>query len=139
MAITIAGDFAIGRLSERAGVNIETIRYYERIGLLPRPARRESGHRAYGEADVRRLKFVRRCRELGFSLDDVRVLLGLAAGDDASCDEVREITRHHMRSVDAKIADLVRISAALGEMAAACETGNLSHCPVIEALFDEKS
>ena len=85
-AITVAraGGLPIGRLSELSGVNIETIRYYERIGMMPKPPRSKSGRRIYGQADARTLGFIRRARELGFSLDEVRALLGLAAPGKAS-------------------------------------------------------
>jgi len=97
---------AIGEVSRRTGCNIETIRYYERIGLLPAPDR-QGRFRRYGGDDVRRLTFVRRARELGFTLDEVRALLMLSATDDRrACAEVRDISVAHLVDVRARIADL---------------------------------
>ena len=124
---------AIGELSRRAGVNIETIRYYERIGLLAKPARSNGGYRLYGPADVQRLTFIRRSRELGFSLDEIRTLLDLARGEK-SCEQVRAITLHHAAEVRRKIADLRRLERALAAMAALCESAPPDRCPIIDAL-----
>src|SRR5262245_65197075 len=99
----------IGELARRSGVNIETIRYYERIGLLPRPWRTASGYRHYGEVDVRRLAFIRRSRELGFSLEQVRELLDLAQDQGRTCAEVRAVAETQLASVRSKLADLRRM------------------------------
>src|SRR3989441_13072757 len=99
-----AGNVAIGELSRLTGVKIETIRYYERIKMLPAPPRTDSGRRVYGETDVRLLGFIRRARELGFSLDEVRALLRLGAPKTATCAEVKEIAAHHLRDIRAKMA-----------------------------------
>jgi MerR family mercuric resistance operon transcriptional regulator len=124
---------AIGELSRRTGVNIETIRYYERIGLLAMPIRSNGGYRLYGPADVQRLTFIRRSRELGFSLDEIRTLLDLARGEK-SCEHVRAITLHHAAEVRRKIADLERLERALAAMAALCDTAPPDRCPIIDAL-----
>jgi MerR family mercuric resistance operon transcriptional regulator len=124
---------AIGQLSKRTGVNIETIRYYERIGLLAKPARSNGGYRLYGPADGQRLSFIRRSRELGFSLDEIRTLLDLAHGEK-SCDQVHAITVHHAAEIRRKIADLKRLERALAAMAALCETAPPDRCPIIDAL-----
>jgi MerR family mercuric resistance operon transcriptional regulator len=126
---------SIGALSKATGCNIETIRYYERIGLLPKPPRTEGGHRQYGEAELMRLTFVRRSRTLGFTLDEIRGLLGLVDGGDYTCGEVKVITLDHLEEIRRKIADLTRLEAVLREMAAQCEGGTVPDCPVIEALF----
>src|SRR5438132_8009272 len=102
-----AASVAIGVLSERSGVNIETIRYYERIGLVPKPPRSDGGHRLYGREDVQRLAFVRRSRELGFSLEEIRALLGLADGGSGA--QVHGLTVRHIADVRQKIADLKRL------------------------------
>jgi MerR family mercuric resistance operon transcriptional regulator len=133
---TLAARLGIGALSNRSGCNIETIRYYERIGLLPRAPRSEGGHRHYGEADVRRLGFIRRSRELGFTLDQIRTLLKLVDGGRHTCAQVRRITEHHADEVRRKIADLRTIERVLGEMAAQCDGGTVPECPVIDALLD---
>ena len=123
----------IGELSRRTGCNIETIRYYERIGLMPAPPRR-GRYRSYGAADVGRLGFVRRARELGFTLDEVRALLGLAAGGHASCAEVRNLAASHLKDVRARIADLKRMERVLADSVRACDAGQDPGCPLIEAL-----
>ncbi|MGP1394308.1 MAG: MerR family transcriptional regulator [Inquilinaceae bacterium] len=127
------GDRTIGVLSRDTGVKIETIRYYERIGILPAPPRTEGGHRVYPAEDVRRLTFVRRARELGFSLGEVRELLRLAE-DGGTCGDVKAITLAHAASVARKIADLDRLRTVLADMAATCEDGRVPDCPIIEAL-----
>jgi MerR family mercuric resistance operon transcriptional regulator len=105
--------FTIGRLATAAGVNLETVRYYERIKLIPSPARTASGHRAYEETHVRRLTFIRRARELGFSIEQIRALLVLADPSRASCAEVKEIARAHLGAVRAKLDDLRRLEQIL--------------------------
>ena len=128
----------IGELSRRTGCNIETIRYYERIGLLPAPPRR-GRYRSYGGVDVARLGFVRRARELGFTLDEVRALLGLAAGGQAACAEVRDLAARHLSDVRVRIADLRRMERALTASVRACDAGDDPGCPLIEALYAERS
>lgn len=124
----------IGRLAQRAGCNIETIRYYERAGLLPVP-RRKGRFRRYGHEDVRRLAFVRRARELGFTLAEVRSLLGLAEGGEDVCGEVREIAATHLAGVRATIADLQAMERALADAVRQCSAGEAPGCPLISALF----
>lgn len=127
----------IGALSKRTGCNIETIRYYERIGLMPHPARTDGGHRLYGEDLARRLGFVRRGRELGFTLDQIRTLLGLVDGRRYTCAQVKRITIEHLDEVRRKVADLGKIERVLTDMAGQCDGGAVPLCPVIDALFDE--
>lgn len=127
----------IGALSKRTGCNIETIRYYERIGLMPPATRSEGGHRLYGEAQSRRLGFIRRTRELGFTLDQVGTLLKLVDGGRYTCAQVKRITVHHLDEVRRKVVDLRKIERALAEMAAQCEGGTVPKCPVIDALLDQ--
>ena len=122
---------AIGELSRRTGCNIETIRYYERIALLPTPARR-GRYRHYGAGNVARLAFVRRARELGFTLDEVRALLGLAVG--GACAEVREIAAAHLAEVRAKITDLQAMEQALADAVQRCDIGETPGCPLISVL-----
>ncbi len=124
---------AIGELSQRTGCNIETVRYYERIGLLPVPARR-GRYRLYGPEDVGRLRFVRRARELGFTLDEVRALLALAAGGQGACAEVREIGAAHLAEVRAKVADLRAMERVLADAVRQCDAGEVAGCPLIGVL-----
>lgn len=129
-----AGRLTIGALAERSGVNIETIRYYERIGLLPAPPRSAGRHRLYEEPHCRRLAFIRRARELGFSLPDVRLLLGLGAEHDLTCGEVRALTEHHIAAIRDKVRDLKRLERILSDLAARCRSGEVPACPILEAL-----
>jgi MerR family transcriptional regulator, mercuric resistance operon regulatory protein len=123
----------IGALSERTGVNVETIRYYEREGLLPSAPRTAGGHRVFGEAHLRRLLFIRRSRELGFSGTEVRALLGLVDGS-CTCGEVRDLTLRHLAGVRARIADLRRLEKTLIAISSHCEGGDTPDCPIVEAL-----
>lgn len=130
-------DFTIGVLSERTGVNIETIRYYEKIGLLPAPPRTEGGHRLYAEDHLKRLIFIRRSRELGFGQGEVRAILGLVDGGGYTCGEVKSMTLQNLQSVREKIKDLRRLERTLAGISSQCEGGSMPECPVIDALFDE--
>ncbi len=125
----------IGELSRRTGCNIETIRYYERVGLLAAPARTGGGHRMYGTAHVMRLSFVRRARELGFTLDEVRALLRLVEERDRPCAEARDLAARHLEDVRAKIADLRHMEAALEGTIGHCADGTAPECPLIDTLF----
>lgn len=125
----------IGELSRRTGVNIETIRYYERIELLPHPARSASGRRIYGPPEARTLSFIRRSRGLGFTLDQIRALLELSAKDGrAACAEIRELAASHLAEVQAKIADLREMERVLDEAVRRCDRGEARGCPLIDAL-----
>jgi len=129
----------IGELSKRTGCNIETIRYYERIGVLRRPARTEGGFRRYNLNDLRRLAFIRRARDLGFTLDEVRALLRLADRRERSCAAVRDLAADHLNDVRAKIADLKKMERILHGMVLQCADGTLPECPLIDALFELKA
>ena len=124
----------IGQLASAAAVNLETVRYYERIGLMPRPSRTDSGHRSYDEKHVRQLSFIRRARELGFSIEDIRALLMLAAPTQRSCAEVKEIASAHLVSVQAKLADLAKLEHILAATVARCIGDNSPDCPVLDIL-----
>jgi MerR family mercuric resistance operon transcriptional regulator len=139
-AITVSrgSALAIGALSSRTGVNIETIRFYERIGILPRPPRSPGGHRVYDEDHLKRLSFVRRSRELGFSLDEVRGLLQLVDGGEYTCAEVKAITLGHLADIRRKIADLRRLERTLAELAGKCRGTRVPDCPVVETLFSAR-
>ena len=128
-----SSSITIGQLSQRAGVNIETVRYYERIGLLP-VALRQGRYRSYDGTDVARLGFIRRSRELGFSIKEVRALLDLAAGGHESCAEARDLAAVHLHDVRTRIADLRRMERALATTVRACDAGDDSGCPLIDTL-----
>src|SRR6266849_1837151 len=126
---------SIGELSRRTGVNIETIRYYERIKMLPAPPRTASGRRVYGPAERRTLAFIRRARELGFTLDEIRALLALSArGARDSCAEVRELAAAHLGEIRAKIIDLKAMEHILADAVRRCDAGEAPGCPVLDAL-----
>ena len=129
---------SIGALSKRTGCNVETIRFYERIGIMPKPARTQAGHRVFTQDHLKRLTFVRRSRELGFTLDQVRNLLSLVDSDDYTCDEVKEMTLEHMGDVRYKIADLRKLERVLNDMVSQCDRGAVPDCPVVDALFETR-
>jgi len=125
----------IGQVARRAEVGVQTIRYYEREGLLPEPARRPSGYREYPEGTVRRLLFIRRAKELGFSLREIRELLALRVDPGCTCGEVKTRALAKVADVERKIADLRRIRGALLDLADACPGGDASNdCPILERL-----
>lgn len=124
----------IGALSKATACQVETIRFYERIGLLPAPKRSPGGYRLYGGAHVTRLTFIRRARELGFSLDEIRTMLRLADERERPCAEVRVVASAHLHDVRAKIADLREMERVLRATVARCARGTGSDCPLIEAL-----
>jgi MerR family mercuric resistance operon transcriptional regulator len=133
-----ASGVSIGRLSELTGVNIETIRYYEKIGLLPPVSRSANGRRVYSAVERRLLAFVRRSRELGFSLNDIRALLRLGGPDKASCREVREIAAHHLADIRAKIGDLRKLERLLATTVSQCSGTAAPECPVLDILDIER-
>ena len=121
-------------MAERTGVNIETIRYYERISLLPQPRRSEGRHRLYDDNLVQRLQFVRRSRELGFSIEEIRALLRLVDPGGLGCAEAKNITVVHLAQIRSKIADLRKLERVLTQMAKVCEDNQLPECPILETL-----
>ena len=129
-------DIAVGEFSRRAGCNIETIRYYERIGLLPKPRREKGGRfRRYDRDDVAQLRFIRRARQLGFTLDEVRALLRLARGDGEDVRaQARGIAGAHVADIRAKIADLQAMERVLTEAIRECDVRQRPRCPLIEVL-----
>ena len=127
--------YLIGAMSQETGVNIETIRYYERIGIMPKPDRTEGGNRQYNHDQLKRLFFIRRCRELGFRIEEIRELLQMVDGDNFSCGEVHAMTMDHLNSVKKKLSDLRRLEKSLKAMAAECSKGDVPDCPVIDTLF----
>lgn len=125
-------------LARRTGCNLETVRYYEKIGLMPDPPRTAAGYRIYDEAHVARLGFILRARELGFALEEVRALLRLVEAGGYSCAEVRSMTVRHLADVQARIKDLRRLESVLKETVAACSGDDVPDCPVIDALAGRK-
>ena len=130
----------IGKLAQQGRVNIQTIRYYERRGLIPKPNRSSSGYRLYDEAAVRRLGFVRKAQLLGFSLDEIDELLSLRMRPGITCGDIRKRARQKIATVEEKIAELTRIRGALAKLATACRgKGPTSECPILEALDADQS
>lgn len=123
-----------GELAKRTGANAETVRYYEKIGLLPEPPRTEGGYRAYDVSHERRLWFILRSRQLGFTLDEIGTLLRLADDLDQPCSAARAVAATHLNDVRAKIADLRRMERVLKDMISQCADGRLAGCPLIEML-----
>lgn len=126
----------IGMLARRAGTNVETVRYYERIGLLAEPSRTHGNYRDYSDVDVTRLAFIRHARGLGFELANVRALLSLADQPQRDCREVAEITSSHLRTVEAKIAQLESLRGELKRMLGQCAGGHVADCRILEAMSD---
>lgn len=124
----------IGDLARETGTVVETIRFYEKIGLLPAPGRTSSNYRAYDASHLQRLSFIRRARDLGFSLDQVRELLSLTDDHDRSCEAVDGLARQHLAEVDRKIEDLTALRRELGSLVDQCGHGSVSECRIIEAL-----
>ena len=129
-----AAQFPIGALSAATGVNIETIRYYEKIGLMPAPPRNEGRQRIYDAGHLKRLTFVRRGRELGFSLEQIRELLGLVRGHDLTCADVKTMTDTHVTDIRRKVRDLKKLERVLGELAVRCSGDAVPDCPILDAL-----
>ena len=131
-------NLSIGLLSEQTDCKIETIRYYEKIGIFPKPPRTEGGHRIYSENHLKRLVFIRRGRELGFSLQDIRALLKLIDGGDYTCSQVEAITLHHIGNIHQKILDLKKLEKILAKISSQCEGGVVPDCPILDALFEKR-
>ena len=133
--LTSAQGLLIGEISRRTGVNIETIRYYERIEVMPKPKRSEGGQRLYDESHMNRLGFIKRSRELGFSLREICALLTLVDSGEMTCGEVHALTVEHLKDVRSKIADLRKLERALKNLSAQCSLGEVSDCPIVETLY----
>lgn len=133
------GSFSIGDLARTTGTKVETIRYYERTGLLPPPPRTGGNYRAYGAEHLARLSFVRRARDLGFSLDQIRALLDLADKRERSCEAVDVIAREHLSEVERKLADLTALRHELTALLGQCRHGTVAECRIIEALAPTSS
>lgn len=131
------GRFTIGQISRTTGVNIETIRYFEKVGLIASPPRTGGGHRVYGDDHLRALRFIRRARELGFTPQEIRGILALGGPTSACCDEVREIASQHLETVRSKMADLARIAGLIASTIDRCSGEHVPHCAVIDMIEQE--
>jgi Hg(II)-responsive transcriptional regulator len=129
----------VGQLAREAGVNLETVRYYERRALLPPPHRTASGYRQYAASTVRRIEFIKRAQALGFTLDEIADLLALQAGSPKQCAAVEQEASAVVARIDHKLAELTRMRRALGHLVKACRTRrDTSECPLLDALAPEK-
>jgi|SRR5690554_929260 len=128
--------FPIGELSRQTDVKVPTIRYYEQIGLLPEAPRSEGNRRLYGKTEVERLRFIRHSRELGFEIEDIRELLGMAAQPQSSCHQVDSIAQNHLKEIERRIASLTALKSELSRMVEECGHGRVCDCRIIEALAD---
>jgi DNA-binding transcriptional MerR regulator len=127
-------DVAIGGLSAATGVKVPTIRYYETVGLLPKPSRTESNRRLYGDDAVRRLRFIRHARELGFEVDDIRQLLDLTDQPHRPCQEVDAIAQRHLAEIESRIRRLNALKREVARMIKECAKGSVSECRIIDVL-----
>lgn len=127
----------IGKLAESTGVKPETIRFYEREGLLPAPARAANNYRVYGGLHRRRLCFLARLRSLGFRLHEVRELLSLIDQGDYSCGDIKGIGERHLQVIRQRLKDLMRLEKAMKELVRQCDGGDSTDCTMLEVLFDE--
>lgn len=125
-----------GELAKRTGCHLETIRYYEKAGLMPKPARTESGHRVYDREQERRLRFILRSRELGFTIEELKGLLNLVDREALSCGEMYDLTRSHIADIRQKIADLRKLEKTLSQISDKCARGDTPECPIVDALFE---
>lgn len=130
--------YAIGMAAKLSGVNIETIRYYEREGIVPKAERTGNGRRIYDKEAISKLRFVKRCRELGFAILDIRTLMNLSDQHAGTCDEVAKLTKANLNSVTAKIDDLTRMKSALEELMLSCKTGQ-TECAMLKNLFEDET
>ena len=127
-------DLTIGELARRSGYAVQTLRYYEQIGLMPKPPRTSGGQRRYAQELQRRLLFIRHARDLGFEIEDIRSLLDLASRPDQPCASVDAIAKAHLVSIDEKIARLTALRAEVDRMLKACATERIAECKVIDVL-----
>lgn len=136
-----AGSLSIGELAERMGCSVPTIRFYEEIGLIPKAARREGGRRTYAASDVKLLTFIRRCRDFGFPVEQVRDLVTLSISRDRNCVEARDLAASHLSSVREKIMEMKELERGLDEFVRRCDIecagGPAAECVILEDLTDD--
>lgn len=130
--------YRIGELARYAGTRVETVRWYEKVGLLAKPTRSEGNYRLYDEGDRKRLAFIRRARDLGFPLDQVRALLDLADDRSGDCQRVDTLAGAHLRDVEQRIADLQALRDELATLLASCAGGTVARCKILESLSPDE-
>ena len=128
-------NLTVGKLAKKVGINLETIRYYENIKLMPKPKRTDSGYRIYFKNDLDRLKFIKKSQQLGFTLKEIKELLFLRVDEETTCNDLQKIAEHKIEEVNFKIKELNKIKKALKTLASQChENGPKSECPILENL-----
>ena len=129
-------DLTVGKLAKEVGINLETVRYYETIGLMPNPNRRDSGYRIYSERDLKRLLFIKRAKELGFTLKEIQELFEIKVETKSTCGDVKHIAEHKIIDVEQKIKDLQKIKRVLKKLVAQCicEEVSTDECPILETI-----
>lgn len=130
----MSSTFTIGQLARQTGTKPETIRYYEKIGLLEAPMRSAGNYRFYSRSDAQRLRFVRRTRELGFAIDQIRELMAFACNGEHDCSTVDNMVKAHVHDIEARIRDLQALRTELARMVRSCPGGNIESCRILEAL-----
>ena len=130
----VTSSLRIGDLARRTDTRVETIRWYEKVGLLPPASRTSGNYRAYGGADLARLSFIRKARDLGFSLDQVRTLLDLASDEQVACDSVHDKARAHITEIDRKITDLTALRQELVKLSDSCQRGTVAECRILDVM-----
>ncbi len=132
----MSGNYSIGKMAKTGNCKVQTIRYYEEVGLLPKPARSAGNQRMYTEMHLKRLSFIRHSRELGFSLEQIRNMLDLTDNPDHSCESVDQIAKSHLADVESKILRLVDMKSELERMIKQCAGNHVGDCRIIEVLSD---
>lgn len=129
-------EYFVGQLAKEGGINVETVRYYEKLKLLPKPKRRESRYRIYDKNDLKRLLFIRRAKELGFTLKEIKELFELRIDSEAKCGDVKHLTEHKLQDVDNRIIDLKKIRSVLVKLIDQCVNEEVSsdECPILEVI-----
>ena len=136
---TPTSSLTIGVVAKRVGVAIDTIRFYEREGLLPEPARRASGYRSYGDGTIAQLRFIRRAKQLGFTLEEIRELLTLSTDRQRGVKAVKKRAQERLAAIDQRIVDLQRVRDGLAQLVESCPGhGAPEHCPILQALIGEE-
>lgn len=131
-------NLTVGKLAKQVGINLETVRYYESIDLMPKPSRKESGYRVYSENDLKRLFFIKRGKELGFTLKEIKELMEIKVETKSTCGDVKHIAEHKIIDVEEKIKDLQKIKRVLKKLVAQCicEEVSTDECPILETIED---
>lgn len=129
-------EYFVGQIAKDVGINVETVRYYEKLKLLPKPKRKESRYRIYDEMDLKRLLFIKRAKELGFSLKEIKELFGLRIDSEAKCGDVKHLAEHKLKDIEERLRDLKNIKNVLVKLInqCVCEEVSTNECPILEVI-----